>query len=116
MIAEFKYSSFGVRKSFLHAYVGCKHWYLLEPENTFTQVKLAHDVVMHLDHLDEVCPAPQPVNDTMVSECDFAKVVDLRRNVVCTFNSCNRVLSFEFYCLDSVCACRTDFLTPDGVS
>ncbi len=61
--------------------------------NTFKQVKLAHDVVMHLDHLDEVCSTAdmQLVNDTMVSECDFTKVVDLCRNVVCMFNSRNRV-------------------------
>ncbi len=70
-------------KSLLHAYVGSL---VLEPENTFKQVKLTHDVVMHLNHLDEVCPTAD-----MVSECDFAKVVDLCRNVVCTFNSHNRV-------------------------
>ncbi len=51
----------------------------------------------------------QLVNDTMVSECDFAKVVDLCRNVISTFNSRNRVFQFEYSCLDSVCACITDF-------
>ncbi len=38
-------------------------------ENTFKQVKLAHDIVIHLDHLDEVRPTADMCNWSMTLWC-----------------------------------------------
>ena len=55
------------------------------------------------------------VDKIMGCQCHFTKVLDMHKNVICTFNVLKRVFWFEYCCLESANACRTDFVTPNEV-
>ncbi len=60
---------FVLREKITSTYVRWRYTLVRELETTFKQGRLTRDVVVHLDHLDEVCPTASMCNWSMTLWC-----------------------------------------------